>query len=556
METLKMSNPRYWASSTTDGCQIFWDSLGFDFTPLQPILTHSGGRYFALLRSCESTGTTALSQTVTIPSGITATLRFWLAVDGTSSVGLLPGELSVQIRDAAGGSVLETLAIFTNLDATSESWDVVAGTPHVGFTGFVYTKYIFNISAYAGSTITLYFTASEDATAEDAVNASWTGYIIDDVSILPTPPNTVQLSGNSAVGSVGIVYPPVAMTALTLRQPGPLVGLEFLVESVHGWDIDTGPPNYYMLASSLKLVTRNPTTFAIIATYSASFLTDYIDAHPSLFPSPGSNYTYYGYPNWHLSADPIDTAIFIDNTGHTFDGTTGALISTGGLPHAAKDNTFGYSASGSTTYKTGPPSTYNTVTIGGIGSGFGSSGHRGPVFSGTTATGATNTALVRTTDSTSSVWISLYGGTYWGSTTAAMFEINSTNGTLIRTVELACASFELDSAHRVTVAPYVLESSTISVSRAGSYAKYFTFTVGSTTNVEIIVNSYSFDTYAYLLSGTGTGGSILYQDDNSAGTGMDDAKITATLSAGSYTLEATSHDSATTGSFNVLAKIT
>ena len=57
------------------------------------------------------------------------------------------------------------------------------------------------------------------------------------------------------------------------------------------------------------------------------------------------------------------------------------------------------------------------------------------------------------------------------------------------------------------------------------------------------------DTYLYLLSGRGTTGAILAFDDD-AGDGSN-SRISATLSAGTYTLESTTYNSGMTGSFTI-----
>jgi pimeloyl-ACP methyl ester carboxylesterase len=92
-----------------------------------------------------------------------------------------------------------------------------------------------------------------------------------------------------------------------------------------------------------------------------------------------------------------------------------------------------------------------------------------------------------------------------------------------------------------------LDSSCNSAHASGRYAKYFTFTVGSSTAVTIDMSSSSFDTYLYLLSGSGSGGSVLASNDDYSGT---DSHVGQTLAAGTYTIEATSYGVAT-GPFSV-----
>ena len=59
----------------------------------------------------------------------------------------------------------------------------------------------------------------------------------------------------------------------------------------------------------------------------------------------------------------------------------------------------------------------------------------------------------------------------------------------------------------------------------------------------------STDTYLYLLSGSGMNGSVITSDDD-GGTGLN-SRITRSLSAGTYTIEATTYSSGATGSFTL-----
>ena len=92
------------------------------------------------------------------------------------------------------------------------------------------------------------------------------------------------------------------------------------------------------------------------------------------------------------------------------------------------------------------------------------------------------------------------------------------------------------------------ESDCASTNRSGRYAKYFTFTLSSSREVTIDLQSAT-DTYLFLLDGHGRNGSVIESDDDS-GDGYD-SRITRTLSAGAYTLEATTYWSGNTGNFTV-----
>jgi hypothetical protein len=86
-----------------------------------------------------------------------------------------------------------------------------------------------------------------------------------------------------------------------------------------------------------------------------------------------------------------------------------------------------------------------------------------------------------------------------------------------------------------------------STHRPGKYAKYYTFTLSSSQQVSITLES-SKDTYLFLLEGSGETGTVITSNDDIA-TGNTNSQIVRTLAAGTYTAEATTYDSATTGTF-------
>ncbi len=87
-----------------------------------------------------------------------------------------------------------------------------------------------------------------------------------------------------------------------------------------------------------------------------------------------------------------------------------------------------------------------------------------------------------------------------------------------------------------------------STHRASRYAKYFTFTLS--TEQEVIINLQSSrDTYMFLLQGSGRNGAVIEEDDND-GVGSN-SLITRTLTAGAYTIEATTSAGTETGDFTI-----
>ena len=82
------------------------------------------------------------------------------------------------------------------------------------------------------------------------------------------------------------------------------------------------------------------------------------------------------------------------------------------------------------------------------------------------------------------------------------------------------------------------------------YAQYYTFTLDESAQVAIDLNS-SVDPYLLLRAGDARSGDFLHEnDDIEAGTNTN-SRITATLAAGTYTIEATTYDAAVTGEFTL-----
>jgi hypothetical protein len=134
------SNPRYYSvSSGTNAAYSGNWCLYFDLGP----------------------STNRLYQTVSIPSGVTATLSFWLKVgtfETTTSVAY--DTLKVSIADTSGvalGSIT-----YSNLDANA---------------GFAWVKHNLDVSAYAGRTVRVQFDTFEDSTGD-------TIFQLDDVSLV------------------------------------------------------------------------------------------------------------------------------------------------------------------------------------------------------------------------------------------------------------------------------------------------------------------------------------------------------------------------------------
>ncbi|PYS22424.1 MAG: hypothetical protein DMF72_13395 [Acidobacteria bacterium] len=120
---------------------------------------HSGS-WKAWLNGYGSVHTDTLQQSVTIPSTATAaSLTFWLHIDTTETTATTSYDtLKVQVRNSSG-SVLATLATYSNLNAA---------------TGF--TQVTFDLSSYKGQAIQIYLIGVEDSSLK-------TSFVVDDFAL-------------------------------------------------------------------------------------------------------------------------------------------------------------------------------------------------------------------------------------------------------------------------------------------------------------------------------------------------------------------------------------
>ena len=118
------------------------------------------GSYKAWLDGYGTATTDTVVQTVSIPStATTATLSFWLHIDtAETSTTTAFDTLTVQLQSSTG-AVLTTLATYSNLNKN---------------TG--YAQKTFDVSAYKGQSVKVYFKGVEDAQKQ-------TSFVIDDVSL-------------------------------------------------------------------------------------------------------------------------------------------------------------------------------------------------------------------------------------------------------------------------------------------------------------------------------------------------------------------------------------
>jgi hypothetical protein len=118
------------------------------------------GSWKAWLDGYGAAHTDTLYQQVAIPAAATSvSLSFWLRVDSSeTSTTTAYDTLTAQVRSSTG-AVLATLATYSNLNK-----------------GTTFTQKTFDLSAYKGQTVRIYFEGIEDSTVQ-------TSFIIDDVSL-------------------------------------------------------------------------------------------------------------------------------------------------------------------------------------------------------------------------------------------------------------------------------------------------------------------------------------------------------------------------------------
>jgi serine protease len=112
---------------------------------------HSGS-WKAWLDGYGTTHTDTLSQTVTIPTGCAASLKFYLHIDTSESGSTAYDKLTVSVNGT-------TLATYSNTNAASG-----------------YSLKTFSLSSYAGKSVTVKFSGSEDSSLQ-------TSFVIDDTSL-------------------------------------------------------------------------------------------------------------------------------------------------------------------------------------------------------------------------------------------------------------------------------------------------------------------------------------------------------------------------------------
>jgi hypothetical protein len=117
------------------------------------------GAWYAWLDGYGTTHTDTLYQQITVPSSATSvTLSFWLKINTAETTTTTAFDtLRVQVRNSSN-TLLSTLATYSNLNKT---------------TGYVLKT--FDLTAFRGQTIRIYFLGTEDSSLQ-------TSFVIDDTS--------------------------------------------------------------------------------------------------------------------------------------------------------------------------------------------------------------------------------------------------------------------------------------------------------------------------------------------------------------------------------------
>jgi hypothetical protein len=145
----KLGNPGFENASAAP-----WTATAGVINPNGAGQTSHAGTKYAWLDGYGRTHTDTLTQTVTLPAGCTTyTLSFWLHIDTTETTTTTQFDrLTVTIGTT-------TVATFSNLNRA-------AG----------YTLRSFNVSAFAGQTVALKYTGTEDSSLQ-------TSFVVDDTAL-------------------------------------------------------------------------------------------------------------------------------------------------------------------------------------------------------------------------------------------------------------------------------------------------------------------------------------------------------------------------------------
>jgi subtilase family serine protease len=149
-----LGNPGFETGSATP-----WSATAGVISPSSAGEPARTGSYDAWLDGYNSRHTDTLAQTVTVPAGCSNyTFSFWLHIDTAQFGTTVRDTLSLQVLSSSG-SVLATLAKFSNVNAANG-----------------YLQHSYSLAAYAGQRVTLKFTGVQTTTRP-------TSFVIDDTAL-------------------------------------------------------------------------------------------------------------------------------------------------------------------------------------------------------------------------------------------------------------------------------------------------------------------------------------------------------------------------------------
>jgi hypothetical protein len=204
--TQRVLNPSFetstsWTSATTvSGSTGIYTSASF---------AHTGSRFYIFWSNAGAVRH-SVRQSVAIPASATSAIfSFWLRIyDGAFKDGVAHHTFSAKVRDSAG-TELATLQTLSNADDTNAE----------------YLQHRFDLSAYKGQTVQLFFDVDE--TAAPLLDGGVTQFFLDDVTLVTsTQPDLLGPTLSASVeGSYGTVQLKASVTDNVWTS-----ALEFLVD--------------------------------------------------------------------------------------------------------------------------------------------------------------------------------------------------------------------------------------------------------------------------------------------------------------------------------------
>jgi hypothetical protein len=169
---------------------------------------------------------------------------------------------------------------------------------------------------------------------------------------------------------------------------------------------------------------------------------------------------------------------------------------------------------------------------------------------------AKNDDVVSGSDTNSRITITLEAGSYtaeaatYNARVTGEFTLTITPSTEAETPPTDSCVIDLGALTQSVSQDGTWDSACDSTNRSSRYAQFYSFTLAQETAVQIDLTS-STDPYMFLLQGAGRDGSVEAENDDVVSGTDTNSRISLTLAAGAYTVEATTYSVGATGSFNL-----